>query len=147
MNNITTIVLDCDGVLTPAHQNISADGSKKFKSFNCRDITALRKLSDNYRIIICTADEWLGTKAWAEKIGVEYIYSKVKHRINVDWSTTLMCADDYFLDKEALLQSAYACIPFDGSTLFYNVSDIHRLETKGGEGIVEELILEYKLRI
>jgi 3-deoxy-D-manno-octulosonate 8-phosphate phosphatase KdsC-like HAD superfamily phosphatase len=149
MNNITTIVLDCDGVLTPAHQNIDVNGSKQFKTFNCRDISALRRLSDYYRIVICTADEWLGTRAWAEKVGVEYIYTKTKHKIDVDWNSTLMCADDYFLDKEALLQSEYPCTPLDGSILFdeYDHLEVHRLETKGGDGIVEELILEYKLKI
>ena len=147
MSKITTIILDCDGVLTPAHQNVGADGSKQFKTFNCRDISALRRLSDYYRIIICTADEWPGTKIWAEKVGVEYIYTKAKHKIDVDWDSTLMCADDYFLDKEALILSRHACIPFDASILFYDVPDIHRLEIKGGDGIVEDLILEYKLKI
>jgi len=145
--HITTIVLDCDGVLTPATQHITVTGDKLFKAFNARDLVALRALDEaGYDVYVVSADDWAGTKYWVDKTKATFIYSREKHTLDLPWDKTLACADDFFLDGKMLMRAMYSAVPADACILLKNPQfGHHTLKSKGGEGLVYELIHTYNL--
>src|ERR1017187_3283609 len=73
------ILIDMDGVLTDGKINIDHTGTKMFKSFCTRDVRSIRELiSMGYEVYIVSADDWSGGKAFASKVGAEFIYKREK---------------------------------------------------------------------
>ena len=75
MTNI--IITDADGVLTDGTLTIDHKGEKVFKKFHTRDVRAIRELVANgFEIYILSADEWEGTRHFAEKVGAVFFAGK-----------------------------------------------------------------------
>ena len=140
---ITTIILDLDGCLTDGKQRIELYGNKVFKTFHARDRQTIRRLLNaGYRVIVVSADDWAGAKFWAEGIvaengaSAEFIYTRKKHELPVDWSSALGVSDDVE-DTPFLDRCAIAFCPADADErvrMYYK-----NLPVNGGQAIVEHI--------
>lgn len=153
--SIKTVVIDCDGVLTDGKVHYAHDGQKT-KSFNSRDIRAIRQLiSHGIDVIIVTQSEWPGINDYAERTGAIVIktrdksYEAVHDALDVyDFSTPGMYGhlEDYCMigddvpDIELMLNDkcvrAYCTFDADPSVRDH----CQQLSTKGGEGVVAEVV-------
>ncbi len=138
---IKNIVIDLDGTLTDGRQHITEDGEKLFKVFHARDRQTVRRLlGQGYRIIVISADDWPGAKSWAHTLGhengrwVEFVHLRDKHELDIDWSATLGCADDYS-DALFLEKCAIALCPADADYRLHH----RRLKVNGGQAIMEHI--------
>lgn len=136
---ITTIVIDLDGCLTDGKQRIDQNGQKVFKTFHARDRQTIRRLlSSGYRVIVATADDWPGAKHWVESIvgengaQAEFIHTRKKHELPVDWQFAFGVSDDYE-DVHFLEKCAMAVAPMDADPRI----QVRRLKVNGGCGIAE----------
>lgn len=146
LKKLKTLVLDVDGTLVSAKQPVDHEGRKVYKYFHTRDSVCIRKLLEHgYNVLLVTSSSWLGVEMWAKKIGCEYIYTKHKHELGLDWDTVLSVGDDYYLDKQMLDMSAEACIVSDADIRLLKCNDYVILDTKGGDGIMSELIYRFDL--
>lgn len=133
------VVLDCDGVLTDGKVNITADGSKLFKTFHTRDVRAIRELVANgFEVYIVSADDWGGVAQFAEKVGAEFIYLRDKSLITFD---QFIAVGDDAWDIPLLRRASYRFAPKDcDPSLFDQLDDLVVLRTSGGAGVVAELV-------
>ena len=133
------ILCDCDGVLTDGKLNIDHTGTKMFKSFNTKDIRAIRELIANgWEFYIITADDWTGTEAFAEKVGAGFIYlrDKIKLPDFLKDKKFIAVGDDCW-DISIMKLSAISYCPKDAIQFDFNVN---RLTTNGGCGVIAELL-------
>lgn len=137
------IVCDCDGVLTDGRLNIDNTGEKMFKSFHTKDIRAIRELiSEGYEFYIVSADDWPGGEAFAHKVGAVFVCLREKGRISehIGNRPFIAIGDDAW-DIPMLRIAEQAFVPADGllTTEPRDISYI-RMKTKGGHGVISELI-------
>lgn len=138
MNPISTVIIDFDGCLTTGKLTIDSTGKELFKEVHSRDSRAIRELcAKGYHVVIMTASSSPIIKAYAQKVGAELIVTRDKS----DHSFTDYAAigDDSW-DIPLLEKAALKFCPADA---FYNVKQIPGikiLKTKGGEGVIAELI-------
>ena len=143
---LKTILIDVDGCLVDARCALDETGNKVHKYFHARDSVAIRKLVEKeYRVIVISNSSWKGVKHWCKKHGCEYMHVQNKADIDIDWSTTLSVGDDYWLDKDMLDKSYEACVPADADIRLLEGEDYLTLITKGGDGIVNEMMLAFDL--
>ena len=141
--NITTFIIDCDGVLNDgkqAHIYNCPILEKPFKFFHSRDKTAIRHLTQTMgkRVIIISADDSDITRAWAESCGAEFMYRRIKVFSEDDgivWSETVGVGDD-IMDLPYLEKCALAYCPADANRMVNAVP----LEVRGGEGVISHLV-------
>lgn len=116
--NITTLIIDCDGVLNDGKQPHSYEFSnleKPFKTFHSRDKTAIRRMTESgIRVIIVSADDSPITQAWALSCGAEFIHERIKtlEGYDIDWERAAGIGDD-LMDLVFLEKCAYSFCPFD----------------------------------
>lgn len=147
INKIKHILIDIDGCLVDNKQHIDEEGRKISKKIHCRDTVAIKKLLDEgYRVTLITNSSWLGMELWSKKLGCEYIYCKGnKADIDINWDEVLSVGDDYWLDKDMLDKSLESCVVKDADIRLRDCGEYIVLDTKGGDGIVNELIYRYNL--
>lgn len=143
LNEIDNVILDVDGVLTDGKQYVDPTGEKLFKRFCGRDIKAIRwLLSKGILVIIVTADDWPGGRAWAWRVGADYSCARDKaaflRALNIDMEHTLMIGDDAW-DKRAMEMVAYPVAPFDCEDCIRELDGVTVLSTRGGDGVVSAL--------
>lgn len=139
--NIKTVVIDLDGCLTDGRQYFTEDGTKLCKTFHSRDRMAIRRiLSTGINVLVVSADDWPGAKKWVESIeGIngrkaEFLHTRKKHELPLDWATCIGAGDD-IEDQQFLLKCAVAFSPKDAD-LRLSHPKIKRLPIKGGRGIM-----------
>lgn len=138
---IKNIVIDLDGCLTDGGQNIAVHGSKLFKRVHARDKQTIRRLIlKGYRVIVVSADDWVGGRLWVESTGAEFIHIREKHLMDIDWSQTLGVADD-LEDSLFLAKCAMAFCPKDADARL----TVRRLKVRGGQAIMEHIEQELSL--
>lgn len=136
---ITTLLVDLDGVITDNIQYVAEDGSKVFKKFNVKDIGALRAIrAKGIEVIVISADDWAGGAKWCEKVGARFVYSREKEKFECNWATTMGIGDDPVWDEKFLSQCHRAYVPADAH--FSLKEKYPALESKGGEGVIAELL-------
>lgn len=143
MDHPEVIVVDVDGVLTDGKLNIDHRGEKMFKSFHTRDVRAIRELIANgVEVYLASADDWSGTKQFADKVGAQFIYLRNKEKLlerlkGRRWWAVGDSAYDIPLLKHAARGFCTAdCAPYVQAIL----PGITRLKTPGGGGVMDELI-------
>jgi 3-deoxy-D-manno-octulosonate 8-phosphate phosphatase KdsC-like HAD superfamily phosphatase len=135
---MTTVLLDCDGCLTDDRQYIDHTGKKMFMAFNSKDIRATKELIANgYRVIIVTANESDIVKRWADKVGAEYHLSRDKG--DLPYVNYVAVGNDAW-DVGMLEKANKAFCPADADYSVRMLPNIKILETKGGYGVVAELV-------
>lgn len=145
---INHIVIDIDGCLVDNKQDIDEEGRKISKKIHCRDTVAIKKLLEaGYKVTLITNSSWLGMELWSKKLGCDYIYckgNKADHE-GINWDEVLSVGDDYWLDKDMLDKSKESCVVRDADIRLREYGEYVVLDTKGGDGIVNELIYRYDL--
>lgn len=130
------ILIDCDGVLTDGRLTIDHTGRKLFKSFHTRDVRAIRELvAAGYEVTIVTADDWAGGKSFAEKVGADWYCARSKP---VGSGPYIAVGDDAW-DVRMLEAAETAFCPADADASVLELSDVVRLETEGGRGVMAEV--------
>lgn len=142
METPNIVILDVDGVLTDGCLTIDHKGEKLFKKFTTKDVRAIRELVANgFEVYIVTADDWPGTKHFAEKVGAEFICLKDKMQIRqtIGDRPFIAVGDDAW-DVGILKAATIAFCPLDADWSVKQVKGIRILKTRGGKGVVAEVI-------
>ena len=148
LQEINTIILDVDGVLTDSSVYIQEDGIL-MRKMSVRDGFAMKYAIDNgYRIIIITGGKSQGVIKRLEDLGVTEIHSGIENKLetinelveihNLDLSRTAYMGDD-FPDYEPL---RLVCLSTCPSNAIPEIRAICQYISplKGGQGCVRDLI-------
>lgn len=136
----TSILIDCDGVLTDGKLTIDRNGEKQFKQFHTRDVRAIRELIFNgYEVVIVSADDWPGIYHFADKVGADVYISRDKN--DLPFKSYAAVGDDAW-DVQMLQKAKMAFCPADADPSTLTVPGIQRLVTKGGCGVIAEIARE-----
>ena len=148
LQEINTIILDVDGVLTDSSVYIQEDGIL-MRKMSVRDGFAMKyAINNGYRIIIITGGKSQGVIKRLEDLGVTEIYSGIENKLetinelveihNLDLSRTAYMGDD-FPDYEAL---RLVCLSTCPSNAIPEIRAICQYISplKGGQGCVRDLI-------
>lgn len=132
------LLVDCDGVLTDGRLTIDHKGEKLFKSFHTRDVRAIRELIFNgYEVTIVSADDWPGIFHFAEKVGADVHICRDKS--DLPFSNYVAVGDDAW-DAPMLKEASRAFCPADADQSVLGLPGITILKTKGGQGVIAELV-------
>ncbi len=133
------IYCDIDGVLTDGKIWISQTGEIS-KGFNTRDIRAIRELIANgYEVNLVTASSWPGIHSFIEKTGAYVIVEREKAKIET--KGCIVVADDAW-DLAMVRKAKKAYAPKNCDICVKAVPGIKVLKTKGGQGVIAELLTE-----
>lgn len=148
LKNITTFILDVDGVMTNGQVLVTDEGNM-LRSFNIKDGFAMQlAIKLGYNICVITGGSNDGVIARLKGLGIDDIFCKVHNKLpvfekyikdkNIDISQIAYMGDD-ITDYQILQLAGLKCCPADAA--------IDILETcefvssyKGGKGCVRELI-------
>lgn len=134
---MTTILIDCDGVLTDGSLTIDHRGRKMFKRFHTRDVRAIRELVCNgFEVVIVSADDWQGIFHFADKVGADVHICRDKSC--VPFSDYIAIGDDAW-DVEMLKNAKKAYCPMDADASVQRIPGIEVLPVRGGKGVIAEL--------
>lgn len=152
--NIHTFIFDVDGVLTNGELLITEKG-ELLRKMNVRDGYALKKaISENFKVIIITGGNSLGTIDRLKALGIEQIIAgagnKLKHyerlidELDLDEDGILYMGDDV-PDYEVMRRVGLACCPFDAAPEILEIAK-YISPFKGGEGCARD-VLEKVLKL
>lgn len=134
----TKILIDVDGVLTNGHLTIDHRGEKLFKSFHTRDVRAIRELVfEGWEVTLVTADDWAGIHHFARKVGADVLIARNKGSLGIEDYYAI--GDDAW-DVPMLRKAVRAFTPADADPAVLELPGVHVLETKGGQGVVAEVL-------
>lgn len=134
------ILLDIDGCLTDNKVFISSTG-EKFKSFHSRDNRAIAELiSHGYEVHLLTASSWEGSKSYARNLKVDLHVDREKDYLKITKGKAFIGVGDDLWDKEFLTAAQWKFCPADAVNSIKEIPGMHVMETKGGGGLVVELV-------
>ncbi len=152
--DISTIILDVDGVLTDSSVYILEDGAL-LRKMSTRDGYVIKyAIQKGYKIIVITGGRSKGVTQRLQALGITEIYSGVQDKLaildelieaeHIDLSRTAYMGDD-FPDYECMRLVHLAACPTNAAPEIRDIS--HYISPiKGGEGCVRDL-LEKILRV
>lgn len=142
--DINTLILDCDGVLTPGIKEVGDDGNRYGITFNAKDDTAIDiLLGAGIRVVVVTASNYEGIAAYMRKRGVDVFNVQTAHKkdiyrmAGIDPMRTMVIGDD-IPDITMMKMAKLAVCPSDASNTVKGL--FVTLETKGGQGIVGQAL-------
>lgn len=152
--NITTIILDVDGVLTNGYVTIMPNG-ELVRTMNIKDGYALKTAVDmGYRVCVISGGTNEGVRTRLANLGIEDIYlgahqkieqwNLLKKKYNLDASEVLYMGDD-IPDLPVLMEVGLPCCPNDAAPEIQQISKYISYK-KGGEGCVRD-VLEQIMRV
>lgn len=128
------IAIDFDGVLTDGKKYIGTEGS--FYSVNSRDNVAIAQLiSDNYDVVIVTANNDPVIQEYAKKRKCRYLYSREK-----DIEATYAIGDSTF-DIPMLIKAQYRFCPKNSHYRVKMIPGMRILDINGGDGVIENFLM------
>lgn len=131
------ICIDFHGVLTDGKLNITHDGVL-FESCHVRDTRAIRELvAKGFEVYIVTASDSKIIETYCDKVGCERIVKRDKSQMPFD--DYIAIGDDVY-DIPMLLKANKAFCPADADVALLNNPKIKKLATKGGKGVIAELV-------
>ena len=152
--NITTIILDVDGVLTNGYVTIMPNG-ELVRTMNIKDGYALKTaVNKGYRICIISGGTNEGVRKRLANLGIKDIYlgahqkteqwNLLKEKYNLNPSEVLYMGDD-IPDLPVLMEVGLPCCPNDAAPEIQQISKYISYK-KGGEGCVRD-VLEQIMRV
>lgn len=152
--NITTIILDVDGVLTNGYVTIMPNG-ELVRTMNIKDGYALKNAVDKgYRVCVISGGTNEGVRTRLANLGIEDIYlgahqkieqwNLLKKKYKLDASEVLYMGDD-IPDLPVLMEVGLPCCPNDAAPEIQQISKYISYK-KGGEGCVRD-VLEQIMRV
>ncbi len=148
LKNISTIILDLDGVLTDGTVLVSESG-EQLRRMSIKDGYAIQLAAKmGYLLMVVSGGNSLTVVSRLEKLGFQEIHIGVKDKVETietllkkhqkSWSEVLFMGDD-IPDLAALSKSKIATCPADASSEVKEIS--HYISNhKGGEGCVRDVI-------
>ncbi len=148
LNDITTFILDIDGVLTDGTVLVTTQG-EMLRCMNVKDGYALKVASQKgYNICIISAGTNPGVRERLKGLGITYIHLGIEHKKevlatylsehNISLKNVLYMGDD-LPDLPAMQQVAIATSPQDAADEVKAIS-AYISHKKGGEGCVRDVI-------
>jgi 3-deoxy-D-manno-octulosonate 8-phosphate phosphatase (KDO 8-P phosphatase) len=131
------ICCDIDGVLTDGKIWVNHQG-EIIKSFNNKDIGAVKELlAMGYQVVFVTASSWPGSDLYLKRSGAELIVLRNKEEIPFHYDIAI---GDSGWDIPMLQKAKYCFCPSDASKEIKELDGVHILETKGGQGVMLEMV-------
>lgn len=148
LQDITTFVLDIDGVLTDGSVLVTTQG-ETLRRMNTKDGYALRMaVQKKYNVCIISRGTNPGVKERLEKLGITHIHLGVKdkqevleaylNRYHISPKNVLYMGDD-LPDLSVMKEVALAAAPQDAVTEIKAIAD-YISHKNGGEGCVRDII-------
>lgn len=154
LNNITTVILDVDGVLTNGFVTITTDG-QLLRQMNIKDGYAMKTAVDNgLRICIISGGKNEGVKSRLQNLGIQDVYlgihdkiekyQEIKDGYQLNDSEIAYMGDD-IPDYPIMNLVGLPCCPGDAAPEIRSISK-YISPKNGGEGCVRD-ILEQILKV
>lgn len=146
MSNL--IIIDADGCLTDNKVWYTHKG-QRIKSFMSRDIRSIKELiSNGFEVLILTQSSWPGLKEFVKRTGAEIAVAQDKLKyITENNLKDFICVVDDIADIDVCKLANFTYLPLDADLGL--IAELRHLEigfeiltTKGGDGIVSELVKE-----
>ncbi len=146
--NISTFVLDVDGVLTNGSLLVLEDGQMARK-MNIKDGYALQAaVKKNFNVVIISGGRSEPVKDRLQKLGIGDVYLNIQDKLEILtkyvidkgllWDELLFMGDD-IPDYYCMKKAGMACCPYDAAIEIQTIS--HYISPfKGGEGCVRDII-------
>jgi 3-deoxy-D-manno-octulosonate 8-phosphate phosphatase (KDO 8-P phosphatase) len=154
LNNITTFVLDVDGVLTDGTLLVMPDG-EFLRSMNIRDGYAMQLcIKKGYNIFIISGGHSKGVPVRLARLGVREVHMGVTNKLAIlkdliskhDLkSENIIYMGDDIPDIEAMRSTGLPCCPADAATEVRDIST-YVSPINGGNGCVRDII-EQTMRV
>lgn len=129
--------IDLDGCLTDGKIWVNHKG-EIIKGFNSKDLTAIKELIANgNEVHIVTASSWPGAESYLKKSGAELHVIRNKEEIPFRYDVAV---GDSAWDIPMFERCKINFCPADASKEVKCFPGMQVLETKGGEGVVLELV-------
>lgn len=146
--DINVVCIDFHGVLTDGRMTITHDGQYTFDHIHTRDVRAIRELiAKGYEVYIVTSSSSPIIKHFADKVGAELFVLRNKMDM-IPFGTKdrkfIFVGDDSW-DVGVLNYAAEKYCPADADYSVRSIPGINILETKGGHGVIAELIYKFGL--
>lgn len=138
---VTTIIIDVDGVLTDGKVWYTSTGERS-KGFHSRDIRAIREfVSRGYDVYLLTQSTWPGVDDFAQRTGATVVTAIDKLQwVQENNITGYIAVVDDVSDLMLLVNATRRYCPSDADYLIKELDGIQKLDTKGGEGVIAELV-------
>ncbi len=149
MNDIQTLVLDCDGVLTDGRLFVDPASGAELRAFHVHDGFAIRMfMSSGGHVIICSGKGGGGITHRAAALGIQHVITDsrdkladidaVLNQLGVTWSDTAVVGDD-FPDVPAMRRCG---LPIATANARPEVQAIAKFITNrdGGDGAVRQVV-------
>lgn len=131
------ICCDIDGCLTDGKIWVNHQG-EIIKSFNNKDIGAVKELiSMGYQVYFVTASSWPGAEHYLRRSGAELHIIRNKEAIPFDYEIAI---GDSAWDIPMMVKAKYIFCPADATLEVKCLDGIYHLDTKGGQGIMLEMV-------
>lgn len=131
------ICCDIDGCLTDGKIWVNHQG-EIIKSFNNKDLGAIKELiAMGFQVHLVTASSWPGAEQYLKRSGAELHVIRNKESIPFDYQIAI---GDSAWDIPMMVKAKYVFCPADASLEVKCLDGMYHLETKGGHGIMLELV-------
>ena len=131
------ICCDIDGCLTDGKIWVNHEG-EIIKSFNNKDLGAIKELiSMGFQVHLVTASSWPGADHYLRRSGAELHVIRNKESIPFDYQIAI---GDSAWDIPMMVKAKYIFCPADASLEVKCLDGMYILDTKGGQGIMLELV-------
>lgn len=131
------ICMDLDGVLTDGKVWVNHKG-EIIKGFNSKDLTAIKELiSKGYEVHIVTASSWEGAESYLRKSGA--ILHIIRNKEEIPFNFDIAVGDSAW-DIPMFKRAKESFCPADAPLEIRTLDGMNVMETKGGEGVVLELV-------
>ena len=131
------ICCDIDGCLTDGKIWVNHEG-EIIKSFNNKDLGAIKELiSMGFQVHLVTASSWPGAESYLRRSGAELHVIRNKESIPFDYQIAI---GDSAWDIPMMVKAKYIFCPADASLEVKCLDGMYILDTKGGQGIMLELV-------
>lgn len=146
--DISTIILDVDGVLTDGNVLINELG-EELRMMNIKDGYAIREaIKNNFLLVVISGGNSKGVYKRLTRLGVTEVFINVKNKLKIcekilkkhdlESKNVLYMGDD-LPDFEVMKLAGLKCCPKDAVPEIIEISD-YICEKTGGKGCVREVI-------
>lgn len=131
------ICCDIDGCLTDGKIWVNHQG-EIIKSFNNKDLGAIKELiSMGFEVHLVTASSWPGADSYLQKSGATLHVIRNKETIHFEYDIAI---GDSAWDIPMMIKAKHIFCPSDASLEVKCLDGMHILDTKGGYGVLLEII-------
>ena len=129
--------IDIDGCLTDGKIWVDHNGNIS-KGFNNRDLAGIRELiAHGHEVHLVTASSWPGAESYLKRSGATLHILRNKEEIPFRYD---IAVGDSAWDIPMLRKAKIMLCPYNSQSEVKLMADMNILNTKGGDGIMEEIV-------